>query len=101
MKKSIFFLLFQIFVITGYAQKLKTENIVLVTLDGMRWQEIFTGAEKRLITKKFVGDSAQLTKKFWNESAERRRELLMPFFWSTIRQQGQLYGNRNLDNKVN
>jgi hypothetical protein len=83
------------------AQNRKTENVILITLDGMRWQEIFSGAEKRLITKKFVGDSTQLLKKFWNENPERRREILMPFFWSTIKQQGQLYGNRNLGNKVN
>ncbi len=84
-----------------FAQKLKTENVILITLDGTRWQEIFTGAEQRLINKKFVSDSAGLTKKFWNESPEKRRKLLMPFFWSTIKQQGQLYGNRTLGNKVN
>ncbi len=42
-----------------------------------------------------------IVKKFWNENPEKRRELLMPFFWSTIKQQGQLYGNRNLGNKIN
>ena len=83
------------------AQQVKTENVILITLDGMRWQEVFSGAEKRLITKKFVDDTLQLAKKFWNEDPEKRRELLMPFFWSTIKQQGQLYGNRNLGNKVN
>ncbi len=85
----------------AFAQSPPTENVILITLDGMRWQEIFTGAEKRLITKKFVSDSAQLAKKFWNENVEKRRELLMPFLWSTIKQQGQLYGNRTLGNKVN
>lgn len=98
------FLLFTIalfFLSVANAQNLKTENVILVTLDGMRWQEVFSGAEKRLITKKFVGDSAQVTKKFWHENQERRREILMPFFWSTIKEQGQLYGNRNLGNKVN
>lgn len=79
----------------------KTENVILITLDGMRWQEVFTGAEKQLISKDFVGDSARLTKKFWDEDPAKRRELLMPFFWSVVRQQGQLYGNRNLGNKVN
>jgi len=67
----------------------------------MRWQEVFSGAERRLVTKKFVDDTVQLTKKFWTESPERRRELLMPFLWSTIKKGGQLYGNRSLGNKVN
>ncbi len=101
--KTNFFLFFilQGFITIGYAQPLKTENVILITLDGMRWQEIFTGAERRLITKKFVSDSAQVITKFWNENAEKRREILMPFLWSTVRQQGQLYGNRNLGSKVN
>src|SRR5258706_15264897 len=36
----------------------KTENLILITLDGMRWQEVFGGAELRLIAnKKFVNDT--------------------------------------------
>src|SRR6267154_1598524 len=99
--KYILFITSFLFCCEINAQKTKTENVILITLDGMRWQEVFSGAEKRLITKKFVGDTVQLTKKFWSENPERRRELLMPFFWNTIRKQGQLYGNRSLGNKVN
>lgn len=83
-------------------QKLKTENVILITLDGMRWQEVFDGAEKRLlVNKKFTDDTASLKKIFWDESAQKRREVLMPFFWQVIGKQGQLYGNRSLGNKVN
>src|SRR5258706_1559 len=98
--KITLILLFQIAFAFAQAQ-VKTENVILITLDGMRWQEEFSGAAKRLITKKFVGDTVQLTKKLWSENPERRRELLMPFFWSTIKKDGQLYGNRSLGNKVN
>ncbi len=83
------------------AQKAKTENVILITLDGMRWQEVFGGTERRLIDKKFVKDTAVLLNMFWAENPETRREKLMPFFWNTIAKQGQLYGNRNLGNKVN
>jgi hypothetical protein len=80
----------------------KTENVILVTLDGMRWQEIFGGAESKLIAnKKFVEDTAALKKKFWAETPGERREKLMPFFWHVIAAKGQLYGNRTLGNKVN
>ncbi len=80
----------------------KTENVILITLDGMRWQEVFAGAEKRLmLNKKFVGDTNALRKMFWHESVEKRRATLMPFFWQVIATQGQLYGNRALDSKVN
>lgn len=83
-------------------EKTKTENVILITLDGFRWQELFTGAESRLLLdKKFVGDTAGTAKKYWRETPAQRRELLMPFFWNVIAKQGQLYGNRNLGSKVN
>jgi Sulfatase len=102
MKKKIIYTLFiAALSFAGYSQKTKTENIILITLDGMRWQEVFSGAEQRLIKKKFVKDSAGITSAYWATTPELRREKLMPFFWNTIAKQGQLYGNRNLGNKVN
>jgi len=29
----------------------QTENVVLITTDGLRWQEVFSGAEEALLTK--------------------------------------------------
>lgn len=101
--KIFYTILFSVAVFSAVAQsKSKTENIILITLDGMRWQEVFSGAEARLIANKsFVGDTASLKKMFWNDSPEKRRELLMPFFWTVLAKQGQLYGNRDLGSKVN
>lgn len=83
-------------------QQRKTENIILVTFDGLRWQEVFSGADKKLIgNKKFVSDSADLADQFWSDNTEERRMKLMPFMWSTIASQGQIYGNRHYQNKVN
>ena len=80
----------------------KTENIVLITLDGFRWQELYTGAESRLLSnKKFVSDSLAAANHYWRETPQQRREILMPFFWNVIAKQGQLYGNRLEGNKVN
>ena len=31
------------------ARDLKTENVILITSDGLRWQEVFNGADKDLI----------------------------------------------------
>jgi hypothetical protein len=39
-------------------------------------------------------------KKYWANTAVERRKKLLPFFWSTILQNGQLHGNRAIDNKV-
>ncbi len=78
----------------------KTKNIVLVTLDGFRWQEVFRGADSTLITaKNFTPDSADIAAKFWKPSAKERRNILLPFFWSTLAKSGQLYGNQDLGNR--
>lgn len=74
----------------------KTENVFLITVDGLRWQEVFTGVEARLISRdNQVWDTNRLRAQFWRETPEERREALMPFFWRVIARQGQLYGNAN------
>jgi hypothetical protein len=84
-----------------YAQ-FKTENLVIITLDGMRWQEVFGGADSALLTnKKYTKDSAGTSKKFWDNSAVTRRKKLFPFIWNTLEPKGQLYGNRKYNNYVN
>lgn len=80
----------------------KTENVIIITLDGYRWQELFTGADLQLVANdKYVGDTTALKKNFWKDTPEQRRQTLMPFFWNVIAMKGQLYGNRQYNNKVN
>ena len=82
--------------------QLKTENLVIVTLDGMRWQEVFGGADSALLkNKNFTRDSSGTSSKFWNDDIEKRRKNLFPFLWSTVVSKGQLYGNRWNGNDVN
>src|SRR5688500_9744947 len=83
------------------AQESKTKNLVIVTLDGYRWQELFEGADARILkNKKYTSDNS-VTSDYYDPSPEVSREKLMPFFWNTIAREGQLYGNRNFNNKVN
>jgi len=80
----------------------KTQNLVIVTLDGMRWQEIFGGVDTAIMgNKKFTKDSAGIAKQFWSADEQGRRQKLFPFLWGTVQQQGQLYGNRNAGSYVN
>lgn len=74
----------------------KTENIILITTDGLRWQEVFSGADPELMNKANggVADTNALAKAFWRETPEARREALLPFFWTVIAKQGQLFGNQ-------
>src|SRR5262249_32650918 len=74
---------------------MKTRNILLVTTDGLRWQEVFGGAARALRNgaQGGVADVAALKSKFDRATPEDRRKALMPFFWSVIAQDGQLFGD--------
>ena len=70
-----------------------TENIFIITTDGFRWQEVFTGADPDLMgNPSFVKDTALTRQRYWDEDVLSRRAKLMPFFWSVIAAKGQLYG---------
>jgi len=78
-----------------------TQNIFIITTDGFRWQEVFTGADSGLINdQRFVADTALLKQLYWDPTVEGRRQKLMPFFWNTIARQGQIYGNRDFQNNM-
>ncbi len=84
---------------TAFAQK--TENVILITLDGFRWQELYNGADSLLIDDSgYVEDPEGLVSEFWDKDPLTRRQTLLPFFWSTIAKNGQLYGNRKYGSKV-
>ena len=87
--------------ITVQAQN-KTANVIIVTTDGLRWQELFKGMDSSLAkNRKFnQDDSAYIFKTFWADDASERRRKLMPFTWSTLSSKGQIYGNRELGNKM-
>jgi hypothetical protein len=83
-------------------QSHKTENLIIVTLDGMRWQEVFGGVDSSIMMdKRFTRDSAEVVGRFWDTNIFERRKKLFPFLWTTVLQQGQLYGNRNIGSQVN
>src|SRR5688572_28933232 len=81
----------------------KVDRIIIITTDGLRWQELFTGLDSSIANQKKFNqeDSLELYKTYWHKEAEERRKLLMPFFWNSIVNQGQVYGNRHFGNKVN
>jgi hypothetical protein len=100
MKQYFLFLSFFI-CFTSSSQKRKTENVIIITLDGFRWQELFAGADSALINDSiYVSDREALNKKYWAATADERRKKLMPFFWNQIALNGQLYGNRLYNNKI-
>src|SRR6478672_1444777 len=71
------------------------DNLVFVTWDGFRWQELFAGAEEALLSKEIGGvpEVPALQSAFWRDSREQRRAALLPFFWGTVARQGQVFGD--------
>jgi hypothetical protein len=80
----------------AFAQKTKT--VVLIVSDGLRWQEVFTGADPLLLDPKNGGswmEEDALKAKFWRDDAEERRRILFPFIWGTVAKHGQIFGNQH------
>jgi hypothetical protein len=77
---------------------LKTRAVVLIVLDGFRWQEVFNGPAHELMNAKYGGaqDEPQLKKDFWRDTPEEGRAAMMPFLWNVVAKQGQIYGNQKL-----
>lgn len=77
-------------------------NLIVITIDGFRWQEVFSGADPKIInSEKFTPDTSTTKLLYWDASFDERRKKLLPFFWNVIAKKGQLLGNRQYDNKVN
>ena len=80
-----------------FAKSDKDARLIVITIDGLRWQEVFQGAEENIMTdKKQVRDVEQLRHFYWRQTPADRRKVLMPFVWNTIAKQGTIIGNRNL-----
>ncbi|MEJ1241492.1 alkaline phosphatase family protein [Chryseolinea sp. T2] len=90
-----------LFATPSFAQKTKTQNVILVTLDGMRWQEVFGGADSTYMKQQQHLKDGKLKEKYWRDDLQARREALFPFLWTTVAKQGQLYGNRNAGSLAN
>jgi hypothetical protein len=77
------------------SQSLAADNLIFVTWDGFRWQELFNGAEEALLSKEMGGvpDVPALRGSFWRDAADQRRQALLPFLWSTIAREGQVFGD--------
>ena len=72
----------------------KSKNVIYITWDGFRWQELFGGAQEILIAKDAgVADVEGVKQRYWRETDVERREVLLPFVWKTIATKGQIFGD--------
>ena len=68
----------------GLAAERKTGNLILITLDGVRYQELFGGLDREILKatiKDGKPEDTKTYKRFWADTPKERREKLMPFFW--------------------
>ena len=78
-------------------------SIILVTLDGVRIQELFAGMDAQVVASDADSGAEDIEvtrKRYWRETAQERREALMPFFWKTLVPAGMVLGNQALGSKV-
>ena len=74
---------------------LKTRNVFLITTDGLRWQEVFGGADEALLDdKNATANPERMKQLYFKPTVEERRKYLLPYFWTEFAVHGQVYGNR-------
>ncbi len=75
----------------------RTENVILITIDGVRIQEIFGGMDDVIAKnpkKSGIYDLERSRERYWRETPRERREALMPYFWTTMAPRGMVLGNK-------
>jgi len=78
-------------------------NVILITLDGVRSQEIFGGLDETIAVhdaEQVYSEIAEVRTRYPGDTAEQRRTALMPNFWKLLAPQGQVFGNAALGNHV-
>jgi len=82
----------------------KLSKVILLTLDGVRTQEMFEGIDVEIVkTTLEQGEKLEehpVYTKYWDPNPEIRREKIMPFFWSIMKSHGCIAGNRSQGSSV-
>jgi len=99
MKKLLILLLFIHQLAIAQNNPKESPNLIVITTDGLRWQEVFNGVDKDILTSKSVNksDSAAIAKNYSAVNHQESRKKLMPFLWSSVQEKGMIFGNRNLN----
>jgi len=81
---------------TGNSDRDAVGNIFLVTIDGLRWQEVFRGLDQFLVNSSEYSAQAETIAEHYAATAQRSSaETLMPFLHDTVFKNGTVVGNRD------
>lgn len=86
------------------AQPTAGRNLILITLDGARTQEIFGGLDLEVLRaglkKEERLEETRAYKQYWADTPVARRAKVMPFFWTEwMAGHGSIAGNRVLESR--
>lgn len=100
MKQLLMVLLMIITPLLGHTAQ-AADNLIILSLDGFRWQEMFSGVDDNLLNdERYTEHKETLQEAFSAPTAEERRSALMPFFWNTIAHDGVLIGDRTINSRM-
>lgn len=92
MKELLILLLLALFASSAQA----ADNVVLITFDGLRWQELFRGLDPALAKHEEYSEQGELLmQRFWRDTPEKRAAALFPFLHGTVFMHGSFAGNRD------
>jgi hypothetical protein len=88
----------------GRLQAQGEENVVLITIDGVRPEEIFGGLDRDVLSSTLKEgqklEELAAYERFWAPSREERRHRLMPFLWSLVTEHGSIVGDTEVGSSV-
>jgi hypothetical protein len=77
------------------------ENLLIISIDGLRWQEVFQGIDSSIVELQSSEQQQGLKKDFSADTEVLKRQKLMPFLWQELVEKGLIIGNRTLGSKMN
>ncbi len=95
MKRIILFAVILAVLLPSFGCREKDDDlrVILIGMDGLRWQEVFGGVDQAVLDCGSI-ISGDVRKDYWEESREARRKALMPFTWDFIANNGVIAGDR-------
>lgn len=85
-------------------QTASAAHVVLVTIDGTRWQDVFGGVDRDILASTSGDTPVEKTEtytRFWAPTPAERRAKVLPFFWNRlVATQGAVVGNRTLGSRA-
>jgi arylsulfatase A-like enzyme len=80
------------------ADRTHTRNVILVTADGLRWQDLFHGVDPLLAREKSVSMDPSSKEADDRRSRFATREKLLPFFWTNLAKNGVVLSEVHVTN---